>query len=84
MSRDRDDSERTGPDGRGVNVSPKAVVSGVALVILLIFVLQNTRSVPVDLVVTSREVRLIYVIVGSAVLGAIIDRFLSWRRRRGD
>lgn len=46
MSRDRDDSERTGPDGRGVNVSPKAVVSGVALVILLIFAFQNRGACP--------------------------------------
>ncbi len=85
MARDRDESRRPSADDRqGIRVSPKAVVSLVALVVLLIFAFQNTDRVRVDLIATSRDVRLIYVIIGSAVLGAIIDRFLSWRSRRAE
>ncbi len=85
MARDRGDRGDEGSpldEGRRLNLGPKTVVSIVGLVILLVFAFRNTDRVPVDLVVTSRDVRLIYVIIGSAVLGAVIDRFLTWRRRR--
>ncbi|MCC6224373.1 MAG: hypothetical protein IT201_12895 [Thermoleophilia bacterium] len=47
------------------------------------FALDNRQRVTIDWWVTERESRLIYVVVISALLGAISDRLLGrWRRGR--
>lgn len=85
MARDRrDDASSNRPDDQGTRISPKVVISLIALAVLLVFAFQNTNRVRVDFLGMTRDARLIYVIIGSAVLGAIVDRFVSWRRRRGD
>ena len=61
------------------------LAGAVAIVLLLIaFVLDNSRLVTVGFVVTERRVRLIWVLVVTALLGAGADRLLgaAWRRRR--
>lgn len=60
-------------------------LSGIALLLLVAFAIANSNKVEVSLVVWSGEIRLIFVIIGSAILGAIafgIVRSLLSRRRR--
>ncbi len=54
-----------------------------ALVLVLVaFVIDNRHTVRVGFVVTDRRVPLIFVLVVTAVLGAVIDRLLRWKHRR--
>jgi uncharacterized integral membrane protein len=62
------------------------LVGGAAIVAVLIaFVIDNSHRVTVGFVVTERRVALIWVLVVTAVLGAVADRLLraAWQRRRG-
>jgi uncharacterized integral membrane protein len=61
------------------------LIGAVILVAVLVaFVIDNSRSVKVSFIVTDRRVPLIWVLVVTALLGAIADRILRalWRRRR--
>ncbi|MGH9223875.1 MAG: hypothetical protein ACRD2W_08855 [Acidimicrobiales bacterium] len=61
------------------------LAGAIAIVVVLIaFVVDNSRQVTVGFVVTERRVALIWVLVVTAVLGAVADRLLRtvWRRRR--
>lgn len=61
------------------------VAGALAVVVVLIaFVLDNSHQVTVGFVVTERRVALIWVLVVTAVLGAVADRLLRavWKRRR--
>ncbi|MFZ4515685.1 MAG: lipopolysaccharide assembly protein LapA domain-containing protein [Acidimicrobiia bacterium] len=60
-------------------------LSGIATLLLIIFAVTNSDPVEVNLVVWSGEIRLIFVIIGSAILGAIgfgVFRSVLGRRRR--
>lgn len=50
----------------------KVLVALAALVILILFIIQNSERVEVDYVFLSRESRLIWIILSSALLGGII------------
>jgi uncharacterized integral membrane protein len=63
------------------SVSVKWIVAGVLVVVLAWFCLANSARVKVDFIVTTRDVRLIWVILISAVLGAAIAALVSWRHR---
>lgn len=55
----------------------------VALVLVLVaFVVDNRHTVRVGFIVTDRRVPLIFVLVITAVLGAVVDRLLRWRHHR--
>ena len=71
-------------DGRpGRNpITPRHVVAAIVVAIVLWFAFANSQRVRVDYLVSDRDSRLIYVILGSALLGAIADRLLLWRRGR--
>ena len=58
--------------------------AGVLLVILAIFVLKNTDRTRVDFVFTDVRMPLIFVLIGTAVVGAATSHLLMWvyRRRR--
>jgi uncharacterized integral membrane protein len=58
-----------------------ASVAVVALVIVA-FVIDNTRSVKVGFVVTDKHPPLIFVLLVTLVLGAVLDRLVIWSRRR--
>lgn len=66
----------------------RIVGAGVALLLLLIFILQNTNDTPVEWLVFDKVAPLWVVIVVSAIVGAILERLLIFslrgRRRRGD
>lgn len=70
-----------GRDGRD---TARIVVAVVLVAALIAFVVDNIRSVKVGFVFTDREIPLIFVLVVTALLGAILDRLAQYavRRRR--
>lgn len=61
----------------------RLVVAGVIVLVVILFALFNRERVEVDWILFERSSRLIYVIIGSALLGALADRMLVRRGRRG-
>lgn len=59
----------------------KWAVSAVLLVLIVLFAAANTEEREVDYLVDSAEIPLIWVMLGSAVVGAIIAALLRRRRR---
>jgi uncharacterized integral membrane protein len=57
---------------------------GAAAVVLLlvVFAILNRHRERIDFIIFKRDSRLIYIILGSALLGALADRLLIVRRRR--
>ena len=49
--------------------------------LVVAFALENRQRVTVDFLYGTRESRLVYVIFGAAIFGAVADRLLIWRRR---
>ncbi len=68
---DQKDSERT----------TRMVIAGAIALVVILFALFNRERVSVNWILFERESRLIYVIVGSALLGALADRLLQRRSR---
>lgn len=63
----------------------RLVVTGLGLILLIAFVLDNSQTVKVGFVFFSTQLSLIWVLLIAAVLGALVDRlviYLSQRRRR--
>jgi uncharacterized integral membrane protein len=84
------------PEGRGCSVAPMAIkspddldrervtrlaIAAVIVIVVLVFALVNRERVTVDWIIFERRSRLIYVIIGSALLGALADRLLQRRHR---
>jgi uncharacterized integral membrane protein len=66
--------------GRDNRDTAKLVAIVVLVVVLAAFVIANTESVEVSFVFADFDVPLIFVLIITAILGAIIDRL--WLRRR--
>jgi uncharacterized integral membrane protein len=86
MSMDWKANERGG-DGAEVDkkrVSPSLVIGLVALVLAIIFIVQNTDSHPVTFLFWDGDTSTWVVIVIALILGALIDRIATWawHRRR--
>ena len=63
----------------------RLVVTGLGLVLLIAFVVDNSHTVTVGFVFFSTKLSLIWVLLIAAALGALVDRlviYLSERRRR--
>ena len=73
-----DKLERQG-SGRG-----RLVIAIIVLVILVAFVIANTRSVKVSFLFTDRRPPLIFVLVVTAIIGALLDRLWIRSRRKDD
>ena len=59
------------------------LIIGAILVILIVwFAIANRHRVRVDFLLFDRDSRMIYVIIGSALLGGIADRLFLRRRRK--
>lgn len=86
MNLRRDDDEQPrerqiGPDGSS-GPSAALILSGVLAALVVIFVVQNANGVPVKFLWIDQELKLWVVIVGSLVIGALLDRLVTvWRRR---
>ena len=60
----------------------RLVVAVLAAALVLWFALVNTRRVKIDYIIVERESRLIFVILGSALLGALAGALVRRARRR--
>ena len=60
----------------------RVVAALVIVIVLVAFVVKNSEKVNVSFVFFSADVRLIWVLLITAILGALADRLLLWRRRR--
>ena len=54
------------------NRATRVVVILAVLILLIVFVLRNSQPVPIDFLVTTRSPRLIWIMLGCAVLGGIV------------
>jgi uncharacterized integral membrane protein len=70
--------DRKSPDDKGVG---RLIVGGIIVLVVILFALFNRERVEVDWILFERSSRLIYVIIGSALLGALADRLLIRHRR---
>ena len=73
-----------GGDERPARRKPEArlIIGLVALALVVAFAFANTERVNVDYLIFDRNSRLIYVVLASAVLGALADRLIRLRRRK--
>jgi uncharacterized integral membrane protein len=69
-------------DDPGRRVNLRMISSGVLVAIILAFGIANGGRVRVDFLVVHRESRLIYVILGSALLGAVAGWLFRRSRHR--
>ena len=70
-------------DGSNSNkVSPKMILIGILILVIVIFAAVNSQKVNVDFVFGDFTVRLFTVIVGSAAIGWVVGWFMG--RKRGE
>lgn len=69
------------PDERDRERLIRIAVAAVIVLLVVLFALFNRERVTVDWVFFERSSRLIYVIIGSALLGALADRLVQRRHR---
>jgi uncharacterized integral membrane protein len=60
----------------------RLAVAGIALVLLIAFVLDNSQTVKVGFVFFSTRISLIWVLLIAALLGALVDRLVILIRQR--
>jgi uncharacterized integral membrane protein len=70
------------PPRRDRGTIVKVIVALVLLILFIIFVAGNSREVTVDLVFATAQVRLIWVFLGCALIGALIAFLLGRPGRR--
>ena len=67
------------PEEQGLG---RYVAAAVIALVVILFAAFNFERVEVDWILFERDSRLIYVIIGSALLGALADRLLQRRSRK--
>ncbi len=72
-----EDPQRTGNTAR-------LLIGAIAVILVVAFAWANSKRVEINFLVVKRDSRLIYVILGSALLGAIAGSLLRRRRHRND
>ncbi|MGH9266953.1 MAG: hypothetical protein ACRD0D_02125 [Acidimicrobiales bacterium] len=70
------------PTERGRSDLWRLAPAAAIVVVLGLFVLDNRRSVRVGFIVADRDISLIWVLVVTALLGAVADRLARRRRHR--
>jgi uncharacterized integral membrane protein len=78
-------ASRQAPDSQGKPrraVSIGQILGGLLFVLTVIFILENTKSVKVRLIIPEVEAPLAVPIVIAAVLGALVAWLLRYRRRK--
>lgn len=70
------------PDSMDRERTIRLVVGAAIVLLVVLFALFNSNRVQVDWILFERSSRLIYVIIGSALLGALADRLFQRRRKK--
>ena len=69
------------PPPQGLRFTPRQVAGVVLLVLALVFIFENTRSVKVRLIIPEVKVPLFVALLLAAVLGGLAMLLIQWRRR---
>lgn len=75
-----DQSAPRGP-GAGRSNLVRYVPAAIVVVVLLAFVIDNRRNVTVGFVFTDARVPLIFVLLATLIIGALLGSLVRWRRR---
>lgn len=70
------------PQQHGWRPTPRQVVGIVLLVLALIFIFENTKTVKVRLIIPEVKLPLWVALLIAAVLGSLVTLLIQWRRRR--
>lgn len=76
------DTPKTDAPQRSRSESTQVIIAVVALIAVIWFAFANRHRVNISWWFFDRQSRLIYVIIVSAILGALADRFLLARLKR--
>ncbi|HZC71078.1 MAG TPA: LapA family protein [Jatrophihabitans sp.] len=69
------------PPQRGPRLSAGQIAGLLALVLVLVFIFENTKSVDVRLIIPEVKAPLFVALLIAAVLGALATLLIQWRRR---
>jgi Lipopolysaccharide assembly protein A domain len=69
------------PRQPGPRLTPRQIAGIVFLVLALIFIFENTRSVKVRFIVPEVKLPLYFALLVAAVLGVLATLLIQWRRR---
>lgn len=70
------------PGARSRNVSAGQILAGLLFVVVIVFIVENSRQVRVRLIVPEVQAPLYVPILIAAVLGGLIGALLRYRRQR--
>jgi uncharacterized integral membrane protein len=70
-----------GPPERGPRLSPGQIAGMVFLVLALIFIFENTKSVKVRFIIPEVKLPLYFALLVAAILGGLATLLIQWRRR---
>jgi uncharacterized integral membrane protein len=74
-------SQRPTPPQRGPRLGPGQIAGLVFLVLAMVFIFENTKSVQVRLIIPEVKAPLFVALLIAAVLGALATLLIQWRRR---
>jgi uncharacterized integral membrane protein len=69
------------PQQPGARLTPRQVAGVVLLVLALVFIFENTRSVKVRFIIPEVKLPLYFALLVAAVLGGLATLLIQWRRR---
>jgi uncharacterized integral membrane protein len=69
-----------GEGGSGRNISPKMILLGILVLVIVILAIANSKKVNVDFVVADVNLPLFVVIVGAAIVGWVVGWFMGRHR----
>jgi uncharacterized integral membrane protein len=75
-----DDQSRPQTSGRGTGDLLRHLPAAILAILLIAFAIDNRNEVTVGFVFVDQEVRLVYVLLITAILGAVLGALLRHRR----
>jgi len=80
MTRDQEGGPEPGPESRRLSKGEvRWIIGGILAILFGVFIAQNADEIRIDFLFFSLNVRLIWLFLICAVLGAVIDRLLQRR-----
>jgi uncharacterized integral membrane protein len=72
------------PPNQGARLTPRSIAGLVLIVLGLIFIFENTKSVKVRFIIPEVKLPLYFALLCAALLGGLAGMLILWRRGRGD